>query len=306
MDRMAPTDLAEEIQRWKEERDALILAHYFQMGEVQAVADHVGEKKDLLRIGARSSARVLVLCGVQFMAEMAAILSPEKTVLLPDPNAGCPMVEMVSTSDLRELKARHPGAKVVAYLKSKAEMKAESDLCCDSPEAPSVLRGVEGTEVILSPDRNLGQYLAGKTEKRLHLMKAFCPPRMRILLRSVQERREEHPGAELLIHPQCRPDVIALADRVLSDGEMAAYVRTSPSQEFIIGSEVGLVETLQRLAPEKRFYPASTQALCQNMKLTTQEKVLWSLEEMEHRVEVPEAVAEKVRPLLQEMLERGE
>ena len=297
-----PSGLAAEIERLKKERRAVILAHYFQTGEVQAVADHVGDKLELCRIAAGTDAEVIVVCGVAFMAEMVSILRPDRVVLLPDKNAGCPMAEMVKGEDVRKIRLEHPGAKVVSYIKSKAEVKAESDYCADS-DAVALLDSLDGQEVIFTPDKYMGSYLAQKTKKRLTLMNAYCPPRIRILSQDIDAMRRKHPGAEVLVHPQCRPEVVAMADRVLGDGGMVEYVKGAGAREFIIGSEVGILYPLRRLYPDKRFYPASPRALCQNMKLIDQEKVLWSLQDMIHQVNVPEDLAQRVRGKLLPLLE---
>lgn len=296
-----PPGLAAEIEKLKKERKAIILAHYFQTGEVQAVADHVEDKLELCKVAAGTDAEVIVVCGVSFMAEMISILCPDRVVLIPDKNAGCPMAEMVKGEDVRRMRLEHPGAKVVSYIKSKAEVKAESDYCADS-DAVALIDSLDGQEVIFTPDKYMGNYLAQRTKKRLTLMNAYCPPRIRILSQDIEAMRKKHPGAEVLVHPQCRPEVVAMADRVLGDGEMVEYAKGAQAREFIIGSEVGILYPMRRLFLEKRFYPASPRALCQNMKLTDQEKVLWSLQDMIHQVKVPEDIALRVRGKLLPLL----
>jgi len=298
--------LIEKINRLRRERGALILAHSYQSAEVQDIADLVGDSLELSRAAAREDrARCIIFCGVHFMAETARILRPERPVHMPDPNAGCPLADMITARELAELRKAHPEALVVTYVNSTAEIKAQSDVCCTSANAAQVVNSLPpDREIIFIPDRNLGGWVAEQTgRKNMVIWRGFCPTHNRILERDVQEARAAHPGALVVAHPECRPEVRKLADQIASTSGMVRFCRESPAREFIIGTEVGMVWRLGRECPGKRFYPVSELADCPNMKLTTLEKILWELEEMSHPVEVPAEVAERARRPLEKMVE---
>lgn len=292
-----------KIRELAKERNAVILVHNYQLGEVQDIGDYVGDSLGLSRIAAGTEADVIVFCGVHFMAETASILSPNKTVLLPDINAGCPMANMVTARQLRNLKEQHPGAAVVTYVNSTAEVKAESDLCCTSANAVEVVRSIpEDREVIFAPDRNLGSYVARQLGRDLILWNGFCPTHERILPDHVKASRKEHPEAQLLVHPESRPAVVDLADFVGSTTGILNYCKESSGKEFIIATECGIMHTLQKQNPGKKFYHASPIADCPNMKLTTLEKVLWALEDMSPVVKVDAEIAQKALRPIEKML----
>lgn len=297
------TELVERIASWRQSRNAAILAHNYQLGEVQDVADFVGDSLDLSRKAREIPAEVVVFCGVHFMAETAKILSPEKTVLLPVLEAGCPMANMVNAEDLRRLRAQHPEAVVVCYVNSTAEVKAESDICCTSANAVKVVTEVPPEkEIIFVPDRYLGSFVQQKTGRRMILWPGYCATHVRILPEHLLRKKSQYPEAQVLVHPECRPEVAALADAVLSTGGMCRYARESPAQTIIVGTELGIIHRLQKENPGKRFIPATEQAVCPNMKWTTLENVLWALEKLEHRIELPEAVRRRAEAAVRRMI----
>jgi quinolinate synthase len=247
---------------------------------------------------------MIVFCGVHFMAETAKILSPAKTVLLPDKKAGCPMADMITADQLRNLKSEHPGAQTICYVNTSAEVKAECDLCCTSANAIQMVSEVlkDAEEIIFVPDQYLAQYVAGKTGRKFITWPGFCPTHAKILPGHVKAARAKHPGAVVMVHPECRPEVSALADVTLSTGGMIRYVKEAKVREIIVGTEPGIIHRLKKEAPGKVFYPISDTVLCPNMKRTTLEKILWSFEDMEYRIEVPEAIAAKARRAIERML----
>jgi quinolinate synthase len=298
--------IVEKINRLRRERGALVLAHSYQPGEVQDVADVVGDSLELSRIAAQNdSARLVVFCGVHFMAETAAILRPDRPVYMPDPNAGCPMANMITPRELAEEKQRHPGAVVVAYINTTAEIKAASDICCTSANAAQVVRSVpEDKSIIFVPDRNLGGWVAEQTGRsNLIPWRGFCPTHNRIMEHDVREARAVHPGAPVVAHPECRPEVRAVADQIASTSGMVRFAKESPAQEFIIATEIGMCYRLAKECPGKRFWPVTELADCPNMKLTTLEKVLWELEDLAHPVRLDPAVAAAARRPLEKMVE---
>jgi quinolinate synthase len=299
--------LIDSIKRLKEKRRAVILAHNYQIPEVQDIADFVGDSLGLSIQAARTDAETIVFCGVHFMAETAKILSPAKTVLLPDKTAGCPMADMITAEQLRALKSKHPGTKVLCYVNTSAEVKAECDLCCTSANAvrmvAEVLKGE--SEIIFVPDRYLAAFAGGKTGRKFITWPGFCPTHARILPEHVEAARARYPGAAVMVHPECRPDVAALADRVISTGGMSGYARETPAREIIVGTEPGIIHRLKKENPDKIFHPLSESAVCPNMKKTSLEKILWALEDMVHPIEVPEAVAAGARKCIRAMLNVG-
>ncbi len=297
--------MAEAILRLKEQRKAIILAHNYQLGEIQDIADFVGDSLELSQKAAKTDADVIVFCGVHFMAETAYILSPDKTVLLPDINAGCPMANMVTVEGLRQRKRELPGAIVVCYINSSAAVKAESDVCCTSANAVKVIESLDAEDILFVPDQYLGDYVSTKTDKRVIPWPGFCPTHIRIQPQHITNLRQEYPQARVVVHPECRPEVIALADEVLSTGGMCRFARETEHEEIIVGTEVGMIHRLRKENPGKRFIPASEQAICPRMKLITLESVLWSLQEMTPEVKVPEETRLKAKVAVDKMLEIG-
>lgn len=295
-------DLRADILRLKEEHSAIILAHNYQLPEVQDIADLTGDSLELSRAAAAMEGEVIVFCGVDFMAETAAILSPEKTVLLPSAEACCPMADMITAAELKLVKSKHPDAAVVCYVNTTAEVKAESDICCTSSNAVKVVNSVASDTVIFVPDRNLAAYAARFTEKTILPWEGFCIVHDQITPGDVREARKIHPDAEVIVHPECRPGVIDLADYVASTSGMITRVGASPAKKFIIGTEIGILHRLAKEFPEKKCYPLSGSAVCQNMKKTDQKKVLLSLKTMKPRITVPEDVASRARTAIERML----
>jgi quinolinate synthase len=297
-------ELTEKINRLKKEKNAVILAHNYQVPEVQDIADFVGDSLGLSIEASRTDADVIVFCGVYFMAETAKILSPEKTVLIPDPNAGCPMADMITAEDLRKLKAEHPGAKVLCYVNTSAEVKAECDVCCTSGNAEKVVQEAfrPDDKIIFVPDRYLAQYISVKLGRDFIIWKGFCPTHLKILPDDVERERRLHRGAEVIVHPECRTEVAGIADRVLSTEGMIRHAGETAAGELIIGTETGILHRLRKENPGKAFYPLSERAVCPNMKRTTLEKVLWSLEDMKYEVSVPDEIMVKARKSLKAML----
>jgi len=297
-------ELIDKIKKLQKERKAVILAHNYQIPEVQDVADFVGDSLELSIKASKTDAEVIVFCGVHFMAETAKILSPRKTVLLPDKNAGCPMADMITAEQLRTLKAEHPGAKVLCYVNTSAEVKAECDLCCTSANAVRMVEEVlkDAKEIIFVPDKYLAAFVTRKTGREFITWQGFCPTHARILPEHIEAARARHPGAVVMVHPECRPEVAALADIVISTGGMSRFAKETPAREIIVGTEPGIIHRLKKEAPDKIFHPVSEFVSCPNMKKTTLEKILWSLEDMTHRIEVPGEIAARSRRSIETML----
>ncbi len=294
----------DQVAELKEQLNAVILAHNYQIEAVQDLADHVGDSLGLSQAAAETDADVIVFCGVRFMAETAAILNPEKLVLLPDPEADCPMARMLDAAGLRELKARHPDAAVVCYVNSTAEVKALSDVCCTSANAVEVVDSIEPDRpIIFVPDRHLGGYVAEQTGRELILDRGYCPSHVRILPEHIAELLRMYPEAEVMVHPECVRDVREMADVVASTGGMVRRARQSEARIFIVATEPGLLYRLRRENPGKEFLPASKAALCPNMKRITRGKVLWAMQERKHAVTVPDEVRADARRALDRMLE---
>ena len=296
--------LIEGILRLKKERNVIILAHNYQLGEVQDIADFVGDSLELSQKAAQTGAAVIVFCGVHFMAETASILCPDKKVLLPDVHAGCPMADMITAEGLRQKKIEHPGATVVCYINSSAEVKAESDICCTSANAVRIVEKLpEERKILFVPDQYLGHYISTKTGREMILWPGFCPTHTRIKSQDIIRLRQELPQAKVVVHPECRPEVTALADEVLSTGGICRFARSTMAAEVIVGTEIGILHRLRKENPDKRFIPASEQAVCPRMKLITLENVLWSLEEMAPEVTVLEAIRLRAKAAVDRMLE---
>ncbi|GAV26050.1 quinolinate synthetase [Carboxydothermus islandicus] len=298
--------IMDEVVRLKKEKKAIILAHLYQRPEVQEVADYVGDSLGLARTAAKTDAEVIVFAGVHFMAESAKILSPDKIVLLPEIEAGCPLADTITAESLRAKKAEHPGAIVVTYVNSSAEVKAESDIICTSANAVKVVESIPPErEIIFTPDRNLGDYVAKKTGRKLILWDGYCNTHQRLTPDDIRQAKAEHPNAKVVVHPECRPEVVALADGVFSTTGIINYVVSDPADEFIIGTEAGIMHQLAKKAPQKKCYLASKKLICPNMKLTTIEKVKLALETLEPQIEVDPEIAKKALQALERMLAIG-
>ncbi|MDR0993948.1 MAG: quinolinate synthase NadA [Verrucomicrobiota bacterium] len=294
--------IIDEINRLKAEQHAIILAHNYQLPDVQDLADFTGDSLELSRKATEITADTIVFCGVYFMAETAAILNPDKTVLIPDLHAGCPMADMITAGQLRAFKAEHPHAKVVCYVNSTAEVKAESDCCCTSGNAVNILRHYEGQDVIFVPDQHLGTVIAETLGRDLILWPGYCPTHARIQPRDIQELKAAHPDAVALAHPECPKPVRMVADQILSTGQMCRFAKESPAMEFIVATEEGLLHRLRLENPEKIFHRVSPFAVCPNMKLTTVEKVLFCLRNRAPQVHVEEPIADRARRAIHQML----
>ena len=294
--------IQQEIYRLKEERNAIILAHNYQRGEVQDIADIVGDSLELSRAAAKMEGDVIVFCGVDFMAETAAVLSPGKRVILPAVDACCPMAQMISPGELDLARSRHPDAAVVCYVNTTAEVKAHSDICCTSANAVSVVNSVREDTVIFVPDRNLALYAARFTKKTVLPWEGYCIVHDRYTAAEVQEAKRVHPDAVVLVHPECRPEVIDCADHVASTSGIIRHVREATAEEFIIGTEVGILHRLKKECPEKRCFPLSTTAVCVNMKKTDLSHVLDALRTLEPRITVPDGIADRARGAIERML----
>jgi quinolinate synthase len=297
-----PGSIRQEIERLRKDRSAIILAHNYQVPEVQDIADITGDSLELSRAAAKADGDVIVFCGVDFMAETAAVLSPEKTVLLPAEHACCPMAQMISAAELRLAKSRYPDAAVVCYVNTSAEIKAESDICCTSSNAVTVVNSVEQDTIIFVPDRNLGRYAQRFSKKRILPWEGFCIVHDRITPEMVEAARSAHPGAQVLVHPECRPEVIDVADVVASTSGIIRHVCSSKETGFIIGTEVGILHRIEKDCPGKRCYPLSEAAVCRNMKKTDLALVRDSLATLRPRITVPADIAAKARTAIERML----
>ncbi len=302
---MAEDALRREIRALVKERKAVLLAHNYQRGEVQDVADYTGDSLALSMEAARTDAEVIVFCGVHFMAESAAILSPEKTVILPRLDAGCPMADMITAEDLRRIRAENPGVPIVTYVNSSAEVKAESDICCTSANAVKVTRSVGAPTVYLTPDQNLAQWVARHTDQEVRYWKGYCPTHHRLRAAQVLEARRRYPGAPFVAHPECRPEVIDLADAVRSTSGIIEYCKATAVTTVIVGTETGLFHRLRQDSPAKVFVAPSDDLVCPNMKLTSLEDVREALETMENVVSVAESVRTRAASALEKMLRAG-
>jgi quinolinate synthase len=295
--------IAEEIRKLKAERDAVILAHNYQPGEVQDIADFVGDSLDLSIRASQTDARVIVFCGVHFMAETAALLCPGRTVLLPDEQAGCPMADMVTAEQLGEEKSKSPRTAVVGYVNTSAAVKAECDICCTSGNAIKVINSLpEETPILFVPDRHLGAYVAAQTGREITLWPGYCPTHQFIRAGDIAALKKQYPGAQVLVHPECSGEVTSLADKVLGTGGMLTYARESAADTFIIGTESGIIHRLTKENPGKRFIPASERAVCPNMKRISLEKILWSLQDLRHEVRVPEELRARAKTAVDRMI----
>ncbi|MBU4267828.1 MAG: quinolinate synthase NadA [Acidobacteria bacterium] len=296
-------ELNQKISKLKNEKNAIILAHNYQIEAVQLAADFIGDSLDLSRKAVGLSQAMIVFAGVKFMAETAKILAPEKKVLLPRLDAGCPMADMITVDELREMKDSHPGAMVVTYVNSSVEIKAESDVCCTSANAIRVVENLPAKEIIFIPDQNLGSYVQKFVPaKKVILFEGFCYVHHRIKKEEITAMRVRYPHAKVIVHPEVRPEVIAGADEVLSTSGMLNYVKKSPLKEFIIATEQGLLQRMKRENPGKYFFPALSQKICSNMKRTALKDIYDSLLEEKYEIEIDPAISEKAGRALQEML----
>jgi quinolinate synthase len=298
-------ELFSKLKELRARRGAIILAHNYQRPEVQDAADFCADSLGLAYRAKEANAKVILFCGVHFMAEMAKIICPESTVLVPDLNAGCPMANMVTVRELKSMKERFKDAAVVCYVNSSAAVKAESDICCTSANAAEIISSIEpDRKVIFVPDKSLGAYAAkkAKREKDIILWNGYCPTHHRILARDIIERKAEHPDAKVAVHPECVEEVIALADEVASTSGIVAYCKRTDAKEIIIGTEVGLLHRIKRECPDKIAIAATPLADCPNMALNTLEKMVWALEDMEPRIGVDEKVASRARNAIEKML----
>jgi quinolinate synthase len=299
---MYSEELKLEIRALLKKRNGVLLAHNYMRDEVQEIADITGDSLALSVEAARTSADIIVFCGVHFMAESAAILAPNKTVLLPRLDAGCPMADMVSVEGLLQMKARHPGVPVVTYVNSSAAVKAVSDICCTSANAQKVVSSLPDDEVIFVPDRNLGNYVASFSTKTFHFWNGYCPTHERLKAEVVIDMKGEHPEALFVCHPECNPAVVALADHVCSTTGMFSFCKGSSASEFIIGTEAGILFRLNKENPGKEFFLASPALICPNMKLTSLEDILGALTTMAPVVKVPEEIRGPAKQALDRML----
>jgi len=294
--------LKRKIEALKRERQAIILAHNYQRPEVQDIADYTGDSLELSRIAARTDAKIIVFCGVQFMAETAAILSPDKTVLLPVKEAGCPLADMATPEQLRESREEHPDAAIVSYVNTTATVKAESDICCTSANAVKVVNSIENENVIFVPDRNLGRHAARNSDKNIILWEGWCPTHIALHAADVLKCRQQHPEASFMAHPECSPEVLGMTDEIASTAGMIAYASKSGANQFIVGTEMGLVHRLRKENPQKKFYLPTEYMICPTMKMTSLEKVFLSLDKMEHVITIPEEIRVSACKALDAML----
>ena len=302
-------ELLKKIQNLKQQQNAVLLAHNYQPGEIQDMADFTGDSLGLSIIAAETDADIIVFCGVYFMAETAAILSPEKTVLLPEKLAGCPMADMITAEQLRDLKEKHPGALTVCYVNSPAEVKAESDYCCTSANAVEVVKSLpKDKKVIFVPDKYLGGFVAQKTSRDIVLWPGYCPSHMMITEDDIKTAKARFPDAIVMAHPECTEPVRRISDQILSTGQMLKFVRKSRTRRFIVATEIGIIHTLSKENPDVEFIAASTKAICPNMKKITLEKVLWAMEDSaqggsKYEVTVPDDMRRRAKKALDRMVD---
>ena len=296
--------LVEKIVALKQRRNAVILAHNYQPAEIQDLADFTGDSLGLSVQASRTDADVIVFCGVKFMAETAAILSPQKTVLLPDRLAGCPLADMITAQQLRKLKQKHPSALVVCYVNSPAEVKAESDYCCTSANAVELVNSLPADRpIIFVPDQHLGQFVAEKTKREIILWPGYCHVHVLITEDDIKNAKAKYPDAIVMAHPECTEPVKQLCDQILSTGQMLKFVEKSTVKKFVIATEIGIIHSLKKRNPDAEFFPASERAVCPNMKRITLDKVIGSLENMQYKITVPQQIRVKAKKSLDRMIE---
>lgn len=297
-------ELVAKIKELKTRRNAVILVHNYQLPEVQDIADFTGDSLGLSIEASKTKADVILFCGVYFMAETAKILSPQKTVLIPDPTAGCPLADMITVEEVRELRRQHPKAKVVCYVNTTAAVKAECDYCCTSANAVELLAGAfsEKDEIIFVPDKYLGSYAAAKAKRNVVIWKGYCPTHALILPEHILALKKQHPKAMVMSHPECNAAVLKISDAVLSTSGMIKYAKESSAKEFIVATEVGMLHPLKLENLGKIFYPVTELATCPNMKKTTLDKVVTSLEKMIYEVKLSEELIQKAKKPIDNML----
>ncbi|MFW6126254.1 MAG: quinolinate synthase NadA [Chloroflexota bacterium] len=295
-------EVKDRILHLKESLHAVIVAHNYELPEVQDVADFVGDSLELSRKCTEVDADVIVFCGVRFMAETAAIVNPQRQVLLSEAEAGCPLADMVDVPTVKEWKAKCPGAAVVCYVNSTAEVKAESDICCTSANAVKVVNSLPNDDILFIPDYNLGHYASTKTEKHIILYPGFCPPHQRVKPQHIERAKEQYPDGVVLVHPECAPEVVALADAALSTSQILRYVNSSPAKTFLIGTEQGLLHRMRQENPDKSLHLLTNELLCQDMKKTTLNSVVRTMEERRNTVVVPEEVRVRAKVAIDRML----
>ncbi|MBN2224133.1 MAG: quinolinate synthase NadA [Deltaproteobacteria bacterium] len=295
-------DLERKIRDLLSRRNAILLAHNYQRPEVQDAADLTGDSLGLSIEAAATQAEVIVFSGVHFMAESSAILSPQKTVLIPRPDAGCPMADMITRESALDFKSRYPDAPLVTYINSTADVKAVTDICCTSANSVSVVNSLDARTVLMAPDRNLAHYTARFSKKMMHWYDGFCPIHERLTPDEVKAVKSKHPDAFFIAHPECRPSVVDLADKVASTSGMLDFVKKSPHKEFIIGTEMGIIHPLKKANPDKEFIPAAPHMVCANMKLTTLQDVYDCLLEMKNVVTVAPDIRQAAKASLDRMV----
>jgi quinolinate synthase len=297
-------EIVAKIKQLKKERNAVILAHNYVLGEVQDVADYVGDSLGLSIQAEKTDCDVIVFCGVKFMAETAKILSPDKIVLHPVPASGCPMADMATAEQLRKLKAEHPGVVAVCYVNSTAEVKTEVDVCCTSANAVDIVRAIpEDKEIIFLPDRNLGANVSRELNRKMLLWPGFCPTHMRITPEMIKQKKAEYPDALVITHPECLPEVVEISDAALSTGGMLKFAKETDAKQIIVGTELGIIHRLRKENPDKQFIAISEQAVCPNMKLIELHDVLRSLEKMETEIILDQETIAKAKAPIVRMIE---
>lgn len=299
---MNEKDLKNKIQKLKHKKNALILAHNYQIDEIQKVADILGDSLGLARQAANVKSSLIVFCGVRFMAEAAKIISPEKTVLLPRQDALCDMAKMIDVNSLRKLKRTHSEAEVVTYVNSPSEVKAESNVCCTSANAVEVVKNINSDKIIFTPDKNLGSYVQRFVDKDIILWDGYCYVHQNITEEQVLEAKKQHPNAVLVVHPECNPEVIDLADEVQSTGGMLTVVSKSNASEFIIGTEEGMLQRLRREFPQKMFYSIIRPRFCKGMKNITLKDLYDALRHEKYKITLPNTILTKAKKSLDRML----
>jgi quinolinate synthase len=297
-------NIIDEINRLKIEKDAFIIAHLYQSAEIQAIADYVGDSFELAKKAREVQNKIIVFCGVHFMAESAKILNPDKKVLLPVLTAGCPMADMVSAEDVIELKKQYPEAAVVCYVNTSAAVKAECDVCCTSSNAVKIVNALPQKQILFVPDENLGSFVADKIKhKEIILFKGYCIVHKRVLENELTAARAAHPNVKILVHPECTPEVVKSADFAGSTAQILEYVRTSDEKEFIIGTEQGILYPLQKQNPHKKFYVLSSKLICANMKKTHLEDLLKCLQNEEFEITLSDETIKRAEKSLNRMME---
>ncbi len=294
--------MKEKIKQLAKERNAIILAHNYQPPEIQDIADLCGDSLELSIKASKTDADIIVFCGVHFMAETAYILSPQKTILLPDVEAGCPMADMVDAKALSKKKEELGNIPVITYVNSSAAVKAVSDICCTSANVIKIANAIDADEILMTPDKNLAQYAAANTSKKIHLWEGYCPFHNQLTTGDVKKVQEAHPDALFIAHPECPPEVLALADSIQSTSGMINFAGESNHASFILGTEMGIIYPISNAHPTKRFYPASEKMYCKDMKKVTLEKIMLSLETLSGQITVPEDVRVKALGSVEKMI----